>query len=225
MNDGERFVIVGTGRSGTRYCAELFRSCGIRCGHQDVFRHEHTLGMATPVWWNFDGDSSFEAVPMLEGITKDGVIAVLVVRHPLEVVQSWLSLGVFKDTMSQTHSLFFQVLEARFPEVMSEPTPVARAARYYLTWNAAASRYSSAVIALSHLRSDVLFRLVNRLEQHDPSKTALVSRTLNSRWWDKDITQSIVTAQDLPSWFSQELKCQDWVKRLREFDNQEARKI
>ncbi len=34
-----RFVIVGTGRSGSKYAAEALRFHGVRCGHESVFTH------------------------------------------------------------------------------------------------------------------------------------------------------------------------------------------
>jgi hypothetical protein len=33
----ERFVITGTGRSGTRYASTIFSAMGIKCAHQQVF--------------------------------------------------------------------------------------------------------------------------------------------------------------------------------------------
>lgn len=78
-----RFVIVGTGRSGSGYISRVLTAAGIRCGHEE--------------WWNptnvrtpdLVGDSSWCAVPALPAIVDRGVIVLHQVRHPLKVVSSF----------------------------------------------------------------------------------------------------------------------------------------
>jgi hypothetical protein len=76
-----RFVIVGTGRSGTRYISRLLQAAGIRCGHEN--------------WWRLDdqqatrleGDASWIATFQLDDYRGQIFHQV---RDPLKVVNSIL---------------------------------------------------------------------------------------------------------------------------------------
>lgn len=74
-----RFVIVGTGRSGTRYISRVLSAAGIRCGHED--------------WWTITGtrairllgDASWLALFNLDGFRGHVYHQV---RDPIEVIAS-----------------------------------------------------------------------------------------------------------------------------------------
>lgn len=80
----ERFVVVGCGRSGTRYASELFSRMGIKCGHQRVFNRPELKFLE---WKDFVGDSSAFAVPSLN-LVDDNTLVIHQVRNPWRVVQS-----------------------------------------------------------------------------------------------------------------------------------------
>ena len=108
-----RFVVVGTGRSGTGYIASLFNAAGLRCGHEDVYNVQAGV---RDVWVKthrptplremrarlgeerrrrrarFDGDASWMAVPRLPHFRG---AAFLQVRDPLAVVSSFQGTRFF----------------------------------------------------------------------------------------------------------------------------------
>ena len=79
-----RFVIVGTGRSGTRYISEVLTASGIRCGHEQ--------------WWGLggrsmrlDGDASWLATFQLDGYRGRVFHQV---RDPIKVIRSLVGLDL-----------------------------------------------------------------------------------------------------------------------------------
>lgn len=79
-----RFVIVGTGRSGTRYISEVLTASGIRCGHEQ--------------WWGLggrsmrlDGDASWLATFQLDGYHGRVFHQV---RDPMKVIRSLVGLDL-----------------------------------------------------------------------------------------------------------------------------------
>src|SRR5688572_3038641 len=75
-----RFVIVGTGRCGTTYTAELLTQSGVPCGHESIFSY---TGMN--YCFGYEGDASWLALPHLGGYQG---IVVHQTRHPLAVINS-----------------------------------------------------------------------------------------------------------------------------------------
>lgn len=80
-----RFVIVGTGRSGSGFIADALTRAGIRCGHENWWgpRQDRTVA--------WDGDSSWCATFELDGY---GGHVFHQVRDPLKVVRSAAELEV-----------------------------------------------------------------------------------------------------------------------------------
>lgn len=88
----ERFVIVGTGRSGTRYASELFSRMGIPCGHQSVFNEKRVDWTAyrdesSAFWGAYIGDSSAFASPIINQL-DDKTLIIHQVRNPWRVAMS-----------------------------------------------------------------------------------------------------------------------------------------
>lgn len=181
-----RFLVVGSGRSGTGYCASLFNSAGIKCGHQSIFRHEHTLGKPYD-WGDYEGGSSFEAVPLLCKITKEPVRVVAVLRHPLKVIASYVGLGMFGDDMREKYDQLSLVLDLFFPQVLEQRTPIERAAEFWMRWNAEAIRYADAVLKLEEMTPKKLFEAAG---QPYKSNRGPLDRNLRRKlrqvevWWD-----------------------------------------
>jgi hypothetical protein len=76
-----RFVIVGTGRSGTRYISHLLRAAGIRCGHENWWRLDDN--QAT----RLEGDASWIATFQVDDFAGQVFHQI---RDPLRVVSSFL---------------------------------------------------------------------------------------------------------------------------------------
>lgn len=79
----DRFVVVGCGRSGTRYASEMFTRLGLRCAHQRVFKDTDVA----PQWETYVGASSAFAAPLLE-LVRDNTLIIHQVRNPWRVSRS-----------------------------------------------------------------------------------------------------------------------------------------
>lgn len=82
-----KFVIAGTGRSGSGYISRVLDLCGLSCGHENVFNP----GMYTSGGrHSLLGDSSWLVVPWLRSL-PNAVIVFNQVRHPLDFINSMAS--------------------------------------------------------------------------------------------------------------------------------------
>ncbi len=101
-----RFVVAGTGRSGTRYIQSVLRKCGLIVSHEQVFK----LG-GFGSWGRRDGEVSGLAPPMLKDHT--GLLILHQVRHPLPTIRS--IVGRRTSARSLKHEKNFLV-PAGFPD-------------------------------------------------------------------------------------------------------------
>lgn len=141
------FVITGCGRSGTNYIAHVLRRTGLSCGHEDVF----TTRSGQVRFSAYDGDASWMAAPHVPNLPGE-VVVFHQVRDPERVIRSWVSTGLFarfhlEDNLikhvgkrllgappSGDHGVRCYIKD-RAPQVFSEKTAPARAARYWIEWN------------------------------------------------------------------------------------------
>ena len=142
-----RTLIVGTGRSGTKWIVETLNVNGIAAAHQTI-RHAHVLG--EPFVWPeaVEVIVSFEAVPLLPRLSCRKL---LVVRNPDDVIGSWLKQGAFQDNMRSEYVAWAAVLDRWFPAVLKEPTPQDRAAHYWVVWNMHAAMYCRETCRLNEI--------------------------------------------------------------------------
>src|SRR5690606_32898585 len=136
-----RFAIIGTGRSGTGYMAELMRAHGFKCGH------EH--------WWTLsssprrrksglDGDSSWLALPDIESGAWSGPV-VLAVRDPVAVVRSLLGIRFFERGTKYTQFVYEQE-----PELKGLPALHA-ATEWWARWNERCAAVADLVVRVEDL--------------------------------------------------------------------------
>lgn len=185
------FVVTGTGRCGTGYVSALLNACSVSTGHQDVIRHEHTLGRTPIDWRDYEGEVSFEAVPMLPTLPS-GTPIVLITRDPLHVIASYLGTGVFCDSMRHDYGFFSAVLDWKFPSVLAHHTPIERAAAFWVEWNQAALPYTRAVYRVESLDPAALFLALGLSDRYDPDAITSIPHDVNSQekqrcvevWWD-----------------------------------------
>lgn len=174
-----RFLIVGTGRSGTTYCQAVFRVCGVNCTHQTVFTFD---GYPRWDWGDVEGEASFMAVPFLADLRgrEPGTTVVLVRRDHELVVGSWLKLGLFGDDMHATHPGWHRILQRMFPDVLGEETPQARAFRYCVEWNHHAEQYADHVFDLQNLDLPELFAAVGHMDKYDAVLAHSIATDVNT---------------------------------------------
>lgn len=133
-----RLLIVGSGRSGTGYCAELLRAARVVCGHENVYTAPAVLGHEPVDWDGYAAEASWMAVPLLPWLPSD-IRPALLVRHPLAVVQSLLELRFFAPA---TITSYHAVINRWTPATFTEATEHDRALLHWLSWNLAAAAHA-----------------------------------------------------------------------------------
>jgi len=87
------FVVCGVPRSGTNYISAVMNKLGCECGHEDWLQKDSwcTERETDDVW----GDVNWHCAPYLYELPKD-IPVVLIVRHPVNVINSLLATGDYK---------------------------------------------------------------------------------------------------------------------------------
>lgn len=143
-------MVTGSGRCGTRYLADLLTAAGVPCGHELVWNER-----GVPAWpKRLVADSSWMAATQLGRIDLP---VVLLVRHPLAVVRSWVEIGFFTvDESNPTHG----PLRAFAPRAYEYERPHDRALAMWLALNQAVLPYAELVLRLERLDAAQLGRLL-----------------------------------------------------------------
>ena len=141
-----RYIATGTGHSGTGYVSRLLSSCGLRVGHEAVFRANGTTEYHSDVAGAWDGDSSWAAAPFVRDWPEATIIHA--VRHPLATIQS-LTLN---NTGPANHEWQNAFVGIDLPHTGKQR--IRRQTQYWVRWNA----------LIAELRPDaVLYRVEDRV--------------------------------------------------------------
>ena len=124
-----KFVIIGTGRSGTTYIAELLTECGIPCGHETIFDYRGITKR-----FGYKGDVSWLALPYLSNF--NGTV-LHQTRHPMKVINSLLGINFF------THNSFEPFRNFASQYFYFSGDEVNDAMRWYTNWNTWCEEYAS----------------------------------------------------------------------------------
>lgn len=139
--DDLKFVIVGSGASGTGYMHMLLKNCGLPTGHEAVF--DPFRGDEIAMDKDIVGESSYMALPWLERGWRPKRAVVHVVRDTFSVIRSLLGRRYpfagppgteIYDSFAHTH------LPAIVPLLHK---PLTAVSFYYLRWNERCERVSS----------------------------------------------------------------------------------
>lgn len=171
-----RFVITGTGRSGTGWCAAVLNSAGVFTGHERVFTPKAAHGGLLD-WCGYHADASWLAVPRLPLM---GVESALVVRHPLEVVESLthIRFGVVP------HVNEFTDIAAK----LGGMTPDADGyLRFWVNWNTLGMRNTHTVFRLDDLLAEPTLLTKWAGARYEPRDTGIVNE--RAEWKDGDRPQ------------------------------------
>jgi hypothetical protein len=132
----DRFIVTGTGRSGTGYVTTILKTLGIRVQHEGVWNWR------TPKdadWRDLEGEVGWPAAMHLENF--DGPI-VHVVRDPLKVinsriVQGWYRMDIAKNDL---HVKLWDIVDGVIGlEGLSEWD---QAAKHYVEWTKMIDRFT-----------------------------------------------------------------------------------
>lgn len=154
------FIVTGSGRCGTTWLSRLLTVAGIPCGHESVF-HPDTEAVISdiggPDWRGFRADSSWQAVPFLERFDYP---VVLLVRHPLDVVNSLVELGFFGDVPEQRTNPVHRTLRGFAPHVYEQETEQDAVLAMWLALNRAALRRAELLFPIERFGLAEFGRLV-----------------------------------------------------------------
>lgn len=152
-----KYIVTGTGRCGSSYCAKLLTSLGIPCGHESIFDYNgldvasKRIGGELPITLSEvsqkDGrwidpttiiaESSYCAAPFLNHFS---VPVIHITRHPLKVISSFLrDLKFFQSEVPSNEWETF--IYSQVPELTKKMLPIKRACLYYLRWNQMIEQY------------------------------------------------------------------------------------
>jgi hypothetical protein len=152
------YLVVGTGRCGTAYMAQLLTSAGIPCGHESVFSTNTLMEiknklknpkslklskcslMSESKWVNprdIIADSSYLSAPYLKSAILKNTKIIHVVRHPLDVIKSFVFDGLYFDKGIPENSQNYQnFIKRKIPEIYNNNfNSFTKAALYYILWN------------------------------------------------------------------------------------------
>ncbi|HET7584817.1 MAG TPA: hypothetical protein VFK13_07920 [Gemmatimonadaceae bacterium] len=211
-----RFVVTGTGRSGTGYAAKLFNAAGLRCGHEDVFtdkpglwdsaaprqglvaRAKEPLGRAKEELrrrrTHFEGDASWMAVPRLARFKG---VSFLQLRHPIPVIRSFMGTKFFSNPLEHR-------AQRRFASAHFEITgdDIRDAMRWWTFWNGLAAAHATMVYRLEDMGEPLFTEILRKLGVETPADRARVALStvaggVNSSR-ERGITPGAITFEDLP---------------------------
>lgn len=120
-----KIIVTGSGRCGTGFMARVLTESGVACSHEGVFT---PFGVHRSRR-NWQADSSWMAVPHLS--THRDCLRVLVYRHPLDVINSFVGIGFF-DEPSPYLTFMTRKLSLLDNWRMS---PFEKACQHYVAWN------------------------------------------------------------------------------------------
>ena len=127
----KNFVITGSGRSGTRYAAELLTRSGLPCAHQMVY-HEHSDRPGEKVSWGpFVGDATAFAAPFVKQMTDTLVIHQ--VRNPRWVIPSLIKNSHVIGQAGSDPGVAFMARHTQ--GIAAIPDLFERAAAQWTQWN------------------------------------------------------------------------------------------
>lgn len=169
-----KYLITGTGRSGTVFMARLLTSLGLPCGHESFFdwrgiryaikkfngeippdlSHASTVKKVGDVWmaeekWMDDPrsmvcESSYMAVPFLGEECLSGVPVIHVVRDPVKVAHSFCNHIDYFRSETATNS-YEQFIYRHLPELTKPMSMFDRTALYIVRWNQMIEKHNPAL--------------------------------------------------------------------------------
>lgn len=155
-----RLLISGTGRCGTQWIAAALTTAGLPCTHERHWtRRRHGDGPWT-------AEASWPAAPYTP---MPGAYIVHLVRHPLAVIRSRLSGGLFANPTPLRKLAAWTYEQA--PEIWQGRTELERAALHWVAWNRLVAG-AAVRLRLEDITAADITRLTRRI---DPSAVGLDS--------------------------------------------------
>lgn len=190
-----KYLVTGTGRSGTGWAAKVLNDHGVKCGHQHVVTGH---GVDWGERENWEAESSFWATPYLDGwetglgqFTIASHRTALVVRNPVDCISSWLATTAFdQGLLHGGYGHRYKAMAKVCPAALDTTDPVRRVERYWRDWNRYAAERVDAVVRLED--ENAAAKLLEGLDIHPetvvdpgPQNTAERVSAIPGDWeWD-----------------------------------------
>lgn len=177
-----RLLLVGCGRSGTRYAARLLTEAGLPCSHEKRF------GLFSCGWQEGDtAESSWMALPALENHLAGKVLAVHLTRHPLDTIRSLVGTGFLGGAPGW--ALYRSWLCGASPRVTAKQGPLERAVWYWIEWNQRIENQTGFRVRVEDFTENIFSQISKVLDRPlDASALDRVPRNVNHGTPDQTIS-------------------------------------
>ena len=130
-----KYLVIGTGRSGTGYMSKLLSLNNIPCGHEQVCGYPvlsaNYINNISET--RLKAESSWLSVPFLHEISEEypDISYIFIVRDPVKVIKSFIEIDFFNENNTGGA---FQLVKNVMPRV-EKLDPVEASISYYVTWH------------------------------------------------------------------------------------------
>ena len=138
-----KYIITGTGRSGTLFFSRFFNSIGIICGHESIFTNDGLLNAfkrlknnlpiinseISKIYdnnWTIDiknimADSSYMSAPYIDNQLFLKTTIIHIIRNPINVILSFINtFNYFSDISFMTSCPYQKFILKYIPELQNE---------------------------------------------------------------------------------------------------------
>jgi len=194
-----KLIITGTGRCGTVFMARFLTSAGIPCGHECIFTplgleeakirlsnpdkrelshcssYDVLTGKKNPEWINLKSivaESSYMSAPFLNNPILKNVSTIHLMRHPLDVISSFVYGGNFflenQPRNDEKVYVWEKFINSNMKEVFEEKNPIDRAAFFVYGWNVKIRENLKNKLNIVHfIENGITPKLIDFLNVHD----------------------------------------------------------
>jgi len=144
-----KLILTGPGRCATGFYSVFLSKAGLLCGHEKFFNpYGYDNALRRLVKHNLDlvADSAWPAAPFLDRPPLDAAFAVHLIRHPQQVIESWMRVP------TESAPAYWDFAARWCPRMDELEHPIDRYAHRYVEWNRLIERK---LAGREHVRFDV----------------------------------------------------------------------
>ena len=190
-----KYLVVGTGRSGTGFMSKLLTMNGIPCGHEKVLKIRHPdvdyaeCIRSTP----FEAESSWLAAPHLDDI-KTSIAPELqiiqITRNPIKVIKSFTELTL---NTSSTNKSFVPYIPFSDSDSMFDVL-----IQYYISWYRFIEKHAEITLDIDNFDYDLLTSFLGKpVRQLDAIVNAKEERKKVKISWE-EVEQAVQSSYKYP---------------------------
>jgi hypothetical protein len=153
-----KYLIVGTGRSGTGFMSKLLTMNGIGCGHERVLRGRHLTDYAKAIASTpYEAESSWLPAPHLDDIKTNiapDLHIIQITRHPIKVIKSFVEITTFTNKKNKSFVPFipYSARDSMFDVLI----------QYYISWYRYIEKHAEITLNIDDFDYDLLSDFLGR---------------------------------------------------------------